>query len=279
MSTYEETYKNKHHFSFGKNWQDFLKTLNDEKVEEAKQSLISFIGGEENIKGKSFVDIGCGSGLFSLAAFQLGADRIVSVDVDEFSIACVTYLYEKAGKPKNWEITSGSALDADFLSSLGEFDIVYSWGVLHHTGDMYRALGNVKSLVGRDGILYIALYNKFSLSFRGGTADFWLKVKRLYNNSGCLMKGVMNVIYTIYSIIALLVAFENPFSYIKNYQSNRGMSWYRDIIDWIGGYPYEFASADEIVDFFGQYGFYCKKLKTVQGTGCNEFLLVKVKNI
>lgn len=275
MNTYEESYKEKNHFSFGRNWQDFLKTLDDTRIEEAKKSLIEFLGGEENIKGKSFVDVGCGSGLFSLAAFLLGASRVVSADVDEFSVACVTYLREKEGNPHNWEIRKGSALDAGFLKSLGEFDIVYSWGVLHHTGDMYRALDNVRSLVDQNGVLYIALYNKFSLSFRGGTSEFWLKVKKLYNNSGFFIKRVMDAIYATYSVFALLAAFRNPFSYIKNYRSNRGMNWYRDIIDWIGGYPYEYASVEEIVNFFSERSIFLKKLNAVNGLGCNEFLFIR----
>lgn len=275
MNTYEKTYKRKNHFSFGRNWQDFLKTLNNEKIDEAKKSLVDFLGGEENIKGKTFVDIGCGSGLFSFAAYKLGASKVVSFDVDDFSIACVTYLREKGNNPANWEIKKGSALDKDLLNSLGKFDIVYSWGVLHHTGKMYQALRNTSNLLANKGIFYLAIYNNYKTSFHGGTSLFWLKIKRIYNHSGFVIKKIITFLYVSYYIIALLILFKNPVKYVRNYKSNRGMSWLYDVYDWLGGYPYEFAGPDEIINFFGPMGIVCKKLTFRDGLGCNEFLLIK----
>jgi len=272
---YEDAYKKSNHFSFGKNWQDFLKTLNNEKIEEAKKSLVDFLDGEENIKDKTFIDIGCGSGLFSYAAYKLGAAKVVSVDVDEFSVACATHLKEKEGNPENWEIKKGSVLDSDFILSLGRFDIAYSWGVLHHTGDMYKAFDNILKLMQNDSLFYLAIYNKFTHIFKGGTSETWYKIKGIYNNSGYLIKKIMEIFYSTYSIFLMLLRFKNPFEYIKNYKGNRGMSWHHDNIDWIGGYPYEFASIQEIISYFGKKEMYCKNINAVDGLGCNEFLLIK----
>lgn len=274
---YEDIYKKSNHFGFGKNWQNFLKSLDNEKIEEAKKSMVEFLGGENNIKGKTFIDIGCGSGLFSYAAFKLGAKKVVSVDVDEFSVACAKYLKEKEKNPDNWEIKQGSALDENFIKSLGQFDIVYSWGVLHHTGNMYKALENIIILLGKQGYLYIAIYNKFIFSWRGGTSRTWLKIKKLYNNVNLIGKKIIESIFIFYCITILLLRFHNPISYIKKYRNNRGMNWYHDIVDWLGGYPYEFAGPEEIINFFGAKGYYCKKLFFRNGTGCNEFLFVNTK--
>ncbi len=273
--TYESAYKDPRHFSFGKNWQNFLKNLNDEKINEAKKSLVEFLGGEDKIKGKTFVDIGCGSGLFSLAAYLLGVKEIISVDVDEFSIACAKHLKEEKGNPENWQIKQGSALDEKFVKSLGKFDIVYSWGVLHHTGDMHKAFENVINLVGEGGIFYLAIYNKNEKCLFEGTSKFWLRVKKIYNSSNLLVKKMMEVGYVFYYVTGLIVHFINPFKYIKNYVSLRGMSFYTDIKDWLGGYPYEFATIDEIKDFFKKYNLKCIKYKEVRSIGCNEFLLLK----
>lgn len=271
---YEESYKNPKHFSFGKNWQNFLKNLTDKRMEEAEKSLIDFLGGKENITGKTFVDIGCGSGLFSLSAYRLGAEKIVSIDIDDSSVACAKYLREKESNPENWEIKTGSALDKDFLTSLGTFDIVYSWGVLHHTGNMYQALENVTALIAPDGKLYIALYND-NQRFMEGTSAFWLSVKNIYNKCSSLEKHIIETMYTMYYIIGLTLNFVNPITYIKNYHSLRGMSFMTDIKDWLGGYPYEYATIEQITDFFAKQGFNCKKTVPARSIGCNEFLFSK----
>ncbi|GAB1446102.1 class I SAM-dependent methyltransferase [Flammeovirgaceae bacterium] len=279
MDTYEESYKESKHFSFGKNWKNFIKSLNAEKIKEAEKSILEFLGGEgnESICGKTFVDIGCGSGLFSLAAYRLGAKSVVSVDIDESSLFCVKHLKEKAGNPPNWNIQSGSVLDGRFIKALGQFDIVYSWGVLHHTGNMYKALEHVQHLVNNGGLLYLALYNRHMIRFRGGTSKFWSKIKETYNHSGAMMKQLFNVSFMAYGILGMIIRGRNPYKAIREYRSNRGMTWYNDRIDWLGGYPYEYASVEEIVSYYGARGFLCKNIKARDGIGCNEFLFVNSK--
>ena len=148
---YEHIYKNKTQFSFWKNWKNFIEQLDEQKIESAKNSLLEFLGGKEYIEWKTFVDIGCWSGLFSLAAYLLWASKIISVDIDENSVQCAILLREKEWGPENWTIHTWSALDKNFIKSLWSFDIVYSWWVLHHSGDMYKAFDNIISLIGDDG--------------------------------------------------------------------------------------------------------------------------------
>ena len=275
-NTYEKTYKNKNHFSFGKNWKDFLENLDEERINQAKKSLVNFLGSKANIENKTFVDIGCGSGLFSLAAYLLGASKVVSTDIDDSSIWCTNFLKNKYKKPKNWQIIKGSALDKKFINSLGKFDIVYSWGVLHHTGNMYQAIINVSKIVKPSKIFYLAIYNKSTSFWQGGSSKFWLKIKKLYNSSTKCQKSLILKIYMTYQITSLiLISRTNPISFIQNYKKKRGMSWKHDLIDWLGGYPYEFALPDEIINFLSNKGMSCKKLIFRNGTGCNEYLFVK----
>ncbi|MFQ5456255.1 MAG: class I SAM-dependent methyltransferase [Nitrospirota bacterium] len=262
-------------FSFGKNWQIFLKSLNEERIRNAESSLTEFLGLKD-LQGKSMLDIGCGSGLFSYAAFNLGARQIISLDVDPFSVECCNYMHKKANSPPHWKIYEGSILDNNFISKLGEFDIVYSWGVLHHTGNMWNAVKNSARLVRKEGYYYIAIYNR--VEGRKGSM-LWLKIKELYNVSPKIGKHALEILYILNYFIGHLIRFRNPITNIINYKSQRGMKWRTDITDWLGGYPYEFASVEEIFRFMKDNfpDFILENIKTDNGLGCNEFLYKRNK--
>ena len=260
-------------FEFGKNWSLFLQVLNEQRIAEAEKSLAEKLG-TSSLQDKSFVDIGSGSGLFSLAARRLGA-RVHSFDYDPHSVNCARELRRRYFPDDPlWTIEEGSALDTGYLRSLGQFDIVYSWGVLHHTGSMWQALDNVASMVSRGGRLFIAIYND------QGTASIrWTKVKRLYNR---LPRGlrflvvvpsflVLNWHHLVKDMLLL-----RPFQTIRRYGKTRGMSFWHDLIDWVGGYPFEVARPEAIFDFYRARGFTLVRLRTCGGTiGCNEFVFSK----
>lgn len=259
-------------YGFGKNWQRFLTTLNDQRIDSAKQALQDFLG-EVDLNGKTFIDIGSGSGLSSYAAYLLGAKKIVSFDYDQFSVECTRYLHAKAGKPEHWTVQQGSALDKDFMQSLGQFDIVYSWGVLHHTGDMWSAIRNTTELVSPNGWLYISIYNKLDTMFG---SEFWHRVKKTYNSSPRPVQLIMENIRASQFLLYYVLTGRNPIKEIRDYgkDSGRGMSWRRDISDWVGGYPYEAATVDEIFKFirteFPQ--FTLENIKSCNSLAINDFL-------
>lgn len=268
---YEDVYKNERRFSFGKNWSEFLKHLTPERIDEAKKSLKEFLG---DIKNKTFVDIGCGSGLFSLAAAQLGAKEVLSIDADEFSVGCANALKEKF-KIFNWAAKHGSILNEKFIKSLGQFDIVYSWGVLHHTGNMYSAFNNVDLLVKPNGVLFIAIYNKNTKHILEGTSDMWLKIKKVYNRMPKAGKKLMEWSYASYLYAGIAAKGKNPVRYVKNYKTVRGMNFMTDVRDWLGGLPYECAAPEEVAEYFTAKNYELLKQKTVRSIGCNEFVFRK----
>lgn len=270
---FQKEIKQGERFKFGENWERFLSVLNDERITEAEKSLKHMLK-VENLQGKSFLDIGCGSGLFSLAARRLGA-KVHSFDYDPDSVGCAQEVKHRYfPNDTDWTIDQGSVLDADYLRSLGQFDIVYSWGVLHHTGAMWQALENASVPVVNEGHLFIAIYND-----QGGKSKFWHKVKRFYC-SGILGKVFICALFIPYFIFGGLVVDivnrKNPVTRYWRYSQRRGMSKTHDWFDWLGGYPFEVAKPEEIFQLYSNQGFILTKLITCGGKlGCNQFVFKK----
>lgn len=201
----------------------------------------------ETLEGKSFLDVGCGSGIHSLAAQRAGAEKIFSFDYDINSVQTTKMLRKFAGNTENWQVTQGSILDLQFVNSLEAADIVYAWGVLHHTGAMWQAVENTARLMKPDGVIYLALYTS---GVTYPSDEFWLEIKKQYNRSGWLAKRQMELWYiwrfmlgnNLRGIPALLKR-------SRDYKKERGMDLYIDIVDWLGGWPMEFAGIEDVKQF------------------------------
>ena len=235
-------------FGFGRNWSQFVKkAFCEERVEASREKLLGFLRLPD-LRGRTFLDIGCGSGLHSLAALRAGAARVVSFDYDPQSVATARFLWEREGRPAVWEIGRGSVLDAGYMRSLPPSDIVYSWGVLHHTGDVWTALRNAALPLAAEGLFFIALYSHdIQLD---PPAQFWLDVKQRYNRQGPLGRRLLELWY-FWRFIYLpdRRAGVSTRKRFREYYKSRGMSQWTDIRDWLGGWPMEFVKIMEVQDF------------------------------
>ncbi len=263
-------------FTFGRNWARFLTTLSDERISRAENSLNVMLN-VSSLEGQRFLDAGSGSGLFSLAARNLGA-TVHSFDFDPQSVACTEELKRRYySGDLQWTIEQASVLDQSYLHRLGQFEVVYSWGVLHHTGAMWQALDNIHPLVAPGGQLVIAIYND-----QGTRSLRWHRLKQIYNR----LPGVCRVPYTVLvsapqevkSALRALISGQMK-TYLQSWRvpsPRRGMNRWHDLVDWVGGYPYEFASPEAIFRFFRDRGFVLTELICGNaGLGCNEFVFQK----
>ncbi len=256
-------------FAFGKNWRDFVDGVDEAKVHQAESDLAAMLG-RARLDGMRLLDIGCGSGLSGLAARRLGA-TVHGFDFDPNSVAASEALKARyrAGDP-DWTIERGSALDADFLRRLGTFDIVYSWGVLHHTGDMWGAFELAPLCVAPGGTLAIAIYND-----QGKESRIWARAKRAYVAGGPATRAAL-IAYCLWKQWGKTFLRDtlrlDPSRTWRAYGAGRGMSAWHDVVDWIGGWPFEVATPEAVFDHFRARGFTLEKLKTCGGgLGCNEF--------
>ncbi len=259
-------------FEFGANWARFLEVLNENRIATAEQSLRDMLQ-TESLAGLHFLDAGSGSGLFSLAARRLGA-TVHSFDFDPASVACTQELRRRYfPDDPQWHVEEASVLDADYIGRLGQFDVVYSWGVLHHTGQMWPALDNVSRAVAPGGKLFIAIYND-----QGTASRRWLRLKKVYNRSGLFKKPIAGAVAVMlwwrpWVKDALRL---RPFESWRAVRHQRGMSAWHDVVDWVGGYPFEVAKPEQIFEFYRDRGFTLVRLVTCGGSlGCNQFVFRK----
>lgn len=252
-------------YAFGENWRRFSRSIDEGRIESAIRS-IEDMTGSSSLAGKTFLDVGSGSGLFSLAAHRLGAS-VVSFDNDPQSVTCTKETRERYRRGRHgWSILEHSALEPLPSNSSGPFDIVYSWGVLHHTGEMYLAIDSIVTAIKPGGLLLISIYNDQGLLSR-----YWRTVKRLYNKSRIFQAGII-VLHAPYLFgLRFLVR-----AATCRLRLERGMSMWHDMLDWLGGYPFEVAKPEEIIERVQILGFSLQRLKTCGGRlGCNEFVFRK----
>jgi SAM-dependent methyltransferase len=260
-------------FDFGKNWQSFVdRAVNADRLAAAVASMRRLLCGID-LGGKSFLDIGCGSGLSSLAAIALGAERVVGFDYDPHSVQASLSLRERAGIGANtWVVTQGSILDVEFLGTLPRADVVYSWGVLHHTGAMWQAIDNAVGKLQPHAVFALAIYNNVERRF-GGSAMWW-HLKRAYNRAPAAVRLLMEWVYIANFAARNLLTLRNPLTMARQYSEHagRGMDFRHDVRDWLGGFPYEYATAGAVFNYLhGQHGLQLEYLNTHDGHECNEF--------
>lgn len=268
------------HFAFGQNWSDYADKIREDQIIEARSALLRLLGNEV-LAGKRFLDIGCGSGLHSLAALQLGAAEVVATDIDPDSVNTTErVLRQFAPAGASYRVIQRSVFDLN-VADLGSFDVTYSWGVLHHTGNMYEAIARAGAMTSPSGLFVFALYAKTWL------CGFWTIEKRWYAAASAKRQECARRNYIRLLRIRLLIGGHGFAAYKAKYRSNRGMDFDHDVHDWLGGYPYESISNREVDDWMTSTGFQAERLFVSSkgkilgrnvgffGSGCDEYVYAR----
>jgi 2-polyprenyl-3-methyl-5-hydroxy-6-metoxy-1,4-benzoquinol methylase len=253
-------------FSFGKNWRKFSKEIDKDSINSSRIDILKYLE-EDDIKGKSVIDIGCGSGIHSLAMLGLGASNIFSFDYDPISVETAKNVKSLFAPEKKWIIEHGSILDVNYFSKFRKYDIVYSWGVLHHTGDMWSAINNASKLVEDSGFLFLSIYAK------GPNYSSHLELKERYNKGSKIIKNALIYSEIIKIMVKRIRKRKNPFNW--NQKLERGMTRYHDIVDWLGGLPYEVATIEELKNFLEERKFELVKFLERPESTCHRLLFRK----
>jgi 2-polyprenyl-6-hydroxyphenyl methylase/3-demethylubiquinone-9 3-methyltransferase len=262
------------HFAFGENWANYAESLSEHEIDQAEEGLRRLLDAE-TLAGRSFLDIGCGSGVHSLAALRLGASQIVACDIDPMSVQTAQTVLQRFAIAKDRSRVFEMSVFALDAARVGTFDVVYSWGVLHHTGDMARAMAAASSLVAPDGLFVFALYRRTLL------CPLWVFEKRWYASASPTQQRAMRRAYIAARALVERLRGRSLESYIANYRGNRGMSFEHDVHDWLGGYPYESISPDQVDAIMSASGLSLVRRQTdtrllrrigLLGTGCDEYV-------
>jgi 2-polyprenyl-6-hydroxyphenyl methylase/3-demethylubiquinone-9 3-methyltransferase len=254
-------------FPFGLNWASFADRITEGHIAHAELGLKKLFPNDE-IRGATFLDIGCGAGLSMVAAMRLGARRVHGIDIDHNSAAAARYTIGRFGTSTPWSLEVKDVFDCN-----GGYDVTYSWGVLHHTGGIWRALAHACALVPPSGLLAVALYRKTPL------CSFWAAEKRIYSTAGEGTQRIIRTAYKIAYLVGIAASGRNPIAYVRDYSASRGMRFHHDIHDWLGGYPYESAEPREVEEALTKAGLSIERsfqkpaaARGLFGSHCDEYV-------
>ncbi|MFQ6107920.1 MAG: class I SAM-dependent methyltransferase [Candidatus Aminicenantales bacterium] len=116
----------------------------------------------EEVLNKSVLDAGCGTGVFSIIFARMGALSVVGIDISKRSLERAQRQADQLGL-QNATFQKVNMLRLPFTDAC--FDIVWSWGSVHHTADPFGCLAELIRVLKPGGSLLVAVYRRTGLTF------------------------------------------------------------------------------------------------------------------
>jgi ubiquinone/menaquinone biosynthesis C-methylase UbiE len=224
-------------------WTEYLP-----EVEASENHWKIFYSGEE-VKGKSVLDAGCGTGIFSIIFATNGAGRVTGIDISEGS------LQTARGLKKKFNLENADFQKQDMLAlpfSDESFDIVWAWGTVHHTTDPFRAITELLRILKPSGSILLAVYKRTRLTFLHEIIR-----KTLLRAPRKTWKGLARVMAFFLSPVIFL--------FKKREKSRRGEKLEELIIDWYFVPIRHYYKPEEIRGFLEERGLVIEKYLPASG--------------
>ena len=129
-------------------------------TEDARGRPFGLFVDFDALRGKDVLDVGCGSGIATQMLAEAGAN-VTAVDLTDWAVE--TTRRRLAAFGLEGDVRREDAEQLPFADE--SFDLVFSWGVIHHSSDMDRALAELVRVCRRGGRIVIMVYHRHSLFF------------------------------------------------------------------------------------------------------------------
>jgi ubiquinone/menaquinone biosynthesis C-methylase UbiE len=216
---------------------------------EASEKHWEIFYAAEEVQGKSILDAGCGTGIFSIIFANKGADQVTGIDISEGSLHTAQSLKEKFGL-KNAEFEKQDMLALPFPDR--SFDIVWAWGTVHHTTDPFKAIDELIRVLKPSGSILLAIYKRTRLTF----------IHEI------IRKILVRTPRKTWKVLAKILAiFLSPVIFLlkKREKSRKGEKLEELIIDWYFVPIRHYYKPGEIKNYLEERGFSVEKFLPASG--------------
>ena len=224
-------------------WTEYLPEYN------ASETHWKIFYSPQDIEGKSVLDAGCGTGIFSIIFARNGAASVLGIDISEGSLETAKALKTKFDL-ENASFQKQDMLDLPFADE--SFDIVWAWGTVHHTTDPFKAMSELIRVLRAEGSILLAVYTRTRVTFLHEIIR-----KALVRTPRKTWKALSKILALVLSPVV--------YFFKKREKSRKGEKLEELIMDWYFVPIRHYYYPEEIKVFLEEQGFTIEKYLPASG--------------